>query len=88
MERCLKTYMIRLVKQSGPTPLGNMVVDWISTPPIQATVNNLRRVQFEWAGGAGPISEVSMARLRKQYPLTVYWHDARTGRDRVLRPNT
>ena len=83
----MKTYLIRLVQESGPTPLGNIVVDWISTPPILATANRLRRVQFEWAGGAGLISEKSMASLRRRYPLTVYWHDARTGRGRELRSN-
>ena len=83
----MKTHLIRLVQQSGPTPIGNMVVDWISTPPILATLNSLRRVQFEWVGGAGLISDKSMARLRQLYPLTVYWHDARKGRGRVLRSN-
>jgi len=79
--------MIRLVQQSGPTPIGNMVVDWISSPPILATANRLGRVHFQWADGRGELGERAMQRLRRLYPLTMYWKDARTGRDRVLRSN-
>ena len=83
----MNTYLISLVQSSGPTPIGVMVVDWIKSPPIYATVNSLRKVHYMWADGRGEIGEKAMQRLRRHYPLTVYWNDARTGRGRCLRPN-
>lgn len=82
----MQTYIIRLV-QTGDTVLGQMVCDWVASPPIFATVNRLRKVHYTWADGRGEISDKAMQRLRRMMPLTTYWHDKRCGRGRTLRPN-
>lgn len=77
----MNTFLIRLVQSSGETPIGTVVVDWIATPPIFATVNGLRKTHYAWAGGRGEISDESMRQLRRRFPLVTYWQDCRAGRD-------